>query len=147
VAVPAQQQPRLRSMLQASPQAANANPATVRVVLDDVSLTELGKNGGYYYKVYIDLPERAGSEHGDSDYLLGTLGPFEIAGMQQHVGHGGNEKVQLSFPATEALQQIKPEKLDKLTVSFVRVDGDTPVNGTVINIKEFRVEAGEAPSP
>ncbi|MBE1161395.1 tyrosinase family protein [Dyella acidiphila] len=146
VPVSVQQQPHLRTLLKASSQAANANPATVRVVLNGVSLTELGQSGGYYYKVFIDLPERANTEHGESDYLLGTLGPFEIAGLQHHAEHGGGQ-VQLSFPATDALQQIKPEKLDKLTISFVRVDGDNPVNGTVINIKEFRVEADNAPSP
>lgn len=146
VPVSVQQQPRLRKLLKTTPQTANANPTTVRVILDDVSLTELGQGGGYYYKVYIDLPEHANNKHEDSDYLLGTLGPFEISGMQHHAEHGGDDKVQLSFPATEALQEIGPDKLDKLTVSFIRVDGDTPVKGTVINIKAFRVEAGDEPT-
>jgi len=144
VPVSVQQQPRLRKLLQASPQTTAANASTVRVVLDGVSLTDLGKSGGYFYKVYINLPEQGDGEHSDSEYLLGTLGPFEIAGLQHHAEHNGG-KVQLSFPATEALQDIKPEKMDKLTVSFVRVDGETPVNGTVINIRQFRVEVNDAP--
>lgn len=115
-------------------------------VHNGVSLTELGQGGGYYYKVYIDLLERANSKHEDSDYLLGMPGPFEISGMQHHAEHGGDDKEQLSFPATETVQEIGPDKLDKLTVSFIRVDGDTPIKGTVINIEAFRVEAGDAPT-
>jgi tyrosinase len=149
---------RVRSLLLARPSTNNglaSASSSIRVVLDGVKLTGLGKQGGYFYKVYINLPEQPGISLADSTYLLGTLGSFEITGyeamqqmqqMQQMQGgatvpSGGG--VQVSFPATEALQRIAPSNLDKLTISFVRVDGDKPIKGTTITVKEVRVEASD----
>jgi hypothetical protein len=50
--------------------------------------------------------------------------------------------VRLVFPATEALRRIWPARLDRLSVSFVRVDGArNPARGEVVRVKAFRVEA------
>ena len=116
----------------------------IRVVLDGVRLTGAGANGGFFYNVYINLPEQVGGTLPESAYLLGTLGPFEISTAQHHAMGGA---VRLTFPATEALQRISPQPLDRLSVSFVRVNGSTPVRGTVITVAEFRVEAADIPAP
>ncbi len=120
---------------------------SLRVVLDSVRLTELGKQGGYFYKIYINLPAKAGMSQPETTYLLGTLGPFEITGMLNHPVMKGMsmptmaDGVQIAFPATDALARIAPANLDKLTISFVRVDGGKPARkGAVITVKEFRVE-------
>lgn len=61
--------------------------------------------------------------------------------------HGSRDDgVQLSFPATAAVQKFWPAQLDKVTVSFVRVDGSAPGQGTVITMKQFRVETTDAPA-
>jgi hypothetical protein len=51
----------------------------------------------------------------------------------------------LEFPATEALRRVWPTSLDKLSVSFVRVDGRrNPARGQVIKVKDFHVELDPA---
>lgn len=122
---------------------------SLRVVLDGVRLTGLGNKGGYFYKLYINLPSGAGASQPEATYLLGTLGSFEITGMLNHAGMKGmamptGDGVQLVYPMTDALAKIAPASLDKLTITFVRVDGNHPAKkGTVITIKEFRVEASD----
>lgn len=157
IAVPltAQDQTRVRSLLM-KPAATTALAGTsIRVVLDGVRLTGLGQKGGYFYKVYINLPDRAGIALAENNYLLGTLGPFEITAAQhmqqmQQMQSGAHaptsDGVQVSFPATEALQRIWPANLGKLSVSFVRVDGRTQAKGTMITVREFRVEASDMPA-
>lgn len=130
--------------------AADAPPlvnTSLRVVLDGVRLTPLGRQGGYFYKLFINLPIQKGVSQPESRYLIGTLGSFEITGMLNHEAlmggkvHGDNDPVSLSFPATDALQRLWPVQLDKLTISFVRVDAGEPVKGEVITVQSFRLEA------
>jgi tyrosinase len=132
--------------------AADAPPlvnTSLRVVLDGVRLTPLGRKGGYFYKLFINLPVQKGVSQPESRYLIGTLGPFEITGMLNHEAlmggkvHGENDPVSLSFPATDALQRLWPVQLDKLTISFVRVDAGEPVKGEVITVRSFRLEAAD----
>ena len=122
-------------------------------MLNGVRLTGLGNKGGYFYKLYINLPSAAGVSQPEATYLLGTLGAFEITGMLNHVAAmkgmsmpSASDGVQLVYPMTDALANIAPASLDKLTISFIRVNGNKPAEkGTVIKVKEFRVEASDTP--
>ncbi|MEI7037380.1 tyrosinase family protein [Fulvimonas yonginensis] len=147
---------RVRSLMLRPTVGQTAETGPVRVVLDGVRLTALGERGGYFYNVYLNLPEQPGTSRPESTFLLGSLGPFEIGvarmqaamqgmhGMQEmHASH--DTRVKLVFPAIEALRRVWPADLDKLTVSFVRVDGRRqPVKGEVIRVESFRVEADPA---
>jgi tyrosinase len=152
---------RVRSLLMqpATDTATTTQGDSLRVVLDGVRLTGLGRQGGYFYKVCINLPERAGANRPERTYVLGLLGPFEIdvaqmkarmAGGSMQGMHdmqaGGSEGVRLVFPVTEALRASWPTQLDTLSVSFVRVDGRRrPLAGETIAVKAFRVEADPTP--
>lgn len=153
IALNAQDASRVRSaMLQpAGASAADAGP--VRVVLDDVRLTGLGEKGGYFYKVYINLPDTPANAGHERNFLLGMVGPFEIEvaqmkaamqgkGMHGMQGHAASKGARLEFPATDALRRIWPAQLDTLSVSFVRVDGgQRPTKGQTIRIGAFSVQA------
>jgi tyrosinase len=145
---------QVRSLLlkQAARKVKASEDNSLRVVLNGVRLTGLGNKGGYYYKLYINLPSAAGGSQPETTYLLGTLGSFEITGMLNHAAMKGmsmpatGDGVQLVYPMTDALAKIAPATLDKLTISFIRVNGNKPVEkGTVIKVKEFRVEASDTP--
>lgn len=137
----------------------DASSGPMRVVLDGVRLTSLGKQGGYFYKVFLNLPQQAGAQLPERSYLLGTLGAFEISvaqmkasmgknAMSMHGAHamagmGATDDVdaRLEFPISDALRRLWPTHLDKLSVSFVRVDGRRQAaRGQVIQVKDFRVE-------
>lgn len=158
VPLTAQDANRLRSiMLEADAATAAAGESSpVRVVLDGVHLTGLGEKGGYFYNIYVNLPAQGGGTAAGA-YLLGSIGPFEIGvaemnarmkggnmqGMDMHAAQGGGAR--LVFPATDALRKIWPPQLDRLTISFVRVNGSRqPAKGEVIRIKSFSVQADPA---
>jgi len=145
---------RVRSLLLRPTDAqATATVDPLRLVLDGVQLTALGAKGGYFYKIYVDLPDGVGANLPEQAYLLGMLGSFEITVAQMQVamqGKGmqgmhavqGNPEVRFVFPFSEALRRIWPPDLDTVSISFVRVDGrDHPSRGGTIRIKAFRVEA------
>lgn len=146
---------RVRSLMLTPATASTTSP--LQVVLDGVQLTGLGGKGGYFYKIYLNLPAQGGAAAPERSYLLGTLGAFEIsvarmqadmqaAGMHDMAGMTGTgttssmHEARLVFPATDALRQIWPTNLDTLTVSFVRVDGNKhPTKGQVIKVRAFSV--------
>jgi len=156
---------RVRSaMLQPAATDASGNPnGPVRVVLDGIKLSGLGRKGGYFYKVFVNLPRQGVATNAESSFLVGMVGPFEIdvaqmnasmngKGMQNmgmqgmdHMQAVGNARTSLVFPATEALKRAWPNNLDHITVSFVRMDGSNrPAKGRVIHIEAFRLEADPA---
>lgn len=129
--------------------AAAPPPVTVNVVLDDVAVTEAGKAGGYFYKVYVNLP--AGGAL-DEQRLIGTVGPFEVAGALHHpagdgdhAAHAAGGKARLVLPATEVLRKLPPAELGEVKVSFVRVDAAEAPTGPAITVGAFRVESTLAP--
>ncbi|WP_424683545.1 tyrosinase family protein [Frateuria sp. YIM B11624] len=141
--------------------AAADSTGPVRVVLDGVDVSGLGKKGGYFYKVFVNLPQQGVAAREERNFLVGMVGAFEISvaqmkasmkGMQgmdmqamDHMSASGGAKARLVFPATEALKRAWPDNLDQITVSFVRVDGrKRPTKGRVIHIDAFRLEADPA---
>jgi tyrosinase len=110
----------------------NGNYRSLELVLDDVSLVNLGSFGGYFYQLYLNLPESSGAPH--HGRLLGTLGPFEIAAAAHH------GRASLRFAASEALARLDPAELGQLTVSFLRVNGANHPKGESVAIGEMRIE-------
>ena len=107
---------------------------SVKIVLDNIKITGAGAVGGYFYNVYLDLPENADIETASSKHLLGTLGAFEIAGESHH------GSVTLEYPATGALVRMHAKSTREHVISFVRVSGATAPAGEVIAVGEVRVE-------
>jgi tyrosinase len=104
---------------------------SVQIVLDSARTTSGGANGGYFYDVYLNLPDNGnGSEDRN---LLGSFGPFEIAAAQHHGGR-------LVFGATQVLQKLTPSDIRDLTVSFVRVSGGNSPRGDAVVVGELRAE-------
>lgn len=138
---------RLTEALKAAPPAGAAAP-TVRVVLDQIALTEAGRRGGYFYKVYVDLPVKSAVGERDEDYLIGTVGPFEIEAARQHATHAGAGTgagtATLAFPVTDAMKS-RLAKTKDLIVSFVRVSGSRSTPGEVISVGELRLDVGPEP--
>lgn len=109
------------------------------IVADNIMLTPAGQAGGYYFNVYLNLPE------GDATavrqrFFLGTLGAFELAAAMHH------GPATLIYPATAILASLDPSELENLTVSLVRVNGENAPTESVGTIGELRVElSAQAP--
>lgn len=127
-----------------------AVPATpyrsVLLTLDSVSIDNAGRSGGFFYLVYINLPPDTDAETGEAKYLVGTIGPFEIAGamhrahMNLEVGGGEAGTARLAFPLPAHLRELVAADPGGLIVSFVRVSGNTSPQGDVIKVGEMRLE-------
>jgi tyrosinase len=156
VALSSQDTNRVRSLLLKPVAGAAGEGDSLRLVLDGVQTTKLGDEGGYFYKIFVNLPETAGLHPAERSYLLGMVGPFEIGaaqmnaamkkqgkqGMQGMQPMHGRQDAQFVFPISDALRRLAPVQLDKLSLSFVRADGGSrPTKGETIRIKSFRVVA------
>jgi len=106
---------------------------SVQVVLDDIMITEGGKRGGYYYRVYLNLPP---NPSGKSQTIpIGTVGAFEISGAAHH-----GSPVRLRYRIRRAVLAGVASRIGLLSVSFVRVNGDQKPTGPVIGLGEVRLE-------
>jgi tyrosinase len=138
---------RVRSLVTAQGKATAVAGGTLNIVLDGVTVTAAGGQGGYFYKILLNLPDR-GAAQPEQTYLVGTLGPFEVSAARHarmmaargsHMAMHGGERIVL--PAQEVLSRIWPAPLDALTLSFVRVDTDAAPKGDAIVIGRVSVEA------
>ncbi|WP_084677108.1 tyrosinase family protein [Massilia niastensis] len=107
---------------------------SAHIVLEHLEMTNIGRDGGFYYQVFLNLPaNRSGGR--PTSVLLGTLGAFEIAAAAHHGGHA-----QVRYPIGDALARLSALQVGMLSVSFVRVDGENSPRGAVIGIGEARLE-------
>jgi tyrosinase len=108
---------------------------SAHLVLDGLRVTPRGAEGGYFYEVYLNLPASGDYVSSKEQYLIGTLGPFEVEAGQHHGIHST-----LTYPLGDQIAGMSTEQLSQLTVSFVRVDGLRPPPGRVIDVQEVRIE-------
>jgi tyrosinase len=104
-------------------------------VLNNVRVTPAGQYGGYYYEVFLNLPLNRNPANNPERYLVGSFGAFEVSTALHH-----GSPVRLVFPATQLLQNMSTEQIRQLTVSFVRVNGESAASGPAIVVGEMRVE-------
>ena len=106
---------------------------SVQVVLDDVMINDIGRRGGYYYQIYLNVPPDGSSK--SQAIPIGTLGAFEISGAAHH-----GSPVRLRYRIRRAVFAEAASRIGQLSVSFVRVDGDESPKGPVIGLGEVRLE-------
>ena len=111
---------------------------SVQIVLDDLRLTDVGRNGGYFYKVYVNLPQQGDAATVDANHLIGTLGPFEIASALHHGG-----PARLVFPITRQLAATMRDQLQDIELSIVRINGRNSPQGMTIGVGEARLEISD----
>jgi tyrosinase len=109
---------------------------SVQLILEDLQLTTRGKLGGYYFQIYLNFPSPGAASSSVTSTLIGTVGPFEIAGAEHHPGG----PARLRYVITPLLSGVPAVQLGMLTISFVRIDGDNAPRGPVIAIGEARIE-------
>jgi tyrosinase len=108
---------------------------SVILVLDNLQLLGAGQDGGYFYRIYLNLPAAGDSATSAERYQIAGVGPFEIAGAGHHGG-----TATLRFPITDYVAGLSTSQLSALTVSFVRVNGGDSPAGPVIGVGEVRIE-------
>lgn len=115
------------------------NPKSYRsaqLVLDHIEISDLGKKGGYFYKIYLNILPAKGLPNRPASIYIGSIGPFEISAATHHAGH----HARLRYPIRQALAGASLHGIGMMSVSFVRVNGDHSPEGGVIGLGEVRVE-------
>jgi tyrosinase len=108
---------------------------SAQVILDNLQVLPAGQFGGYFYEVYLNLPPNRDFSNNQKTYLVGSFGAFEVSTALHHGG-----PARLVFPATQLMQNFTDDQIKQLTVSFVRINGDTSPRGAAILIGEMRIE-------
>lgn len=109
------------------------------IVLAGASVTSLGKQGGYFYNMYINLPAKGDVDAISQSRFVGTVGPFEISAAMHHVESA------LALPANDVLHRMTPAELKEVVISLVRVNGTNSPKGLVMVVRELRVELSTDP--
>lgn len=124
----------LQAQAQALVETQTGNYRSIKLVFDNIAVTDAGRRGGYFYNVYLNLPDSVDVDAERAQHFLGTLGPFEVAGAAHH------GMVALDFPATASLLKMDASDTRVYVVSLVRVNGRNAPKGQVMRIGELRVE-------
>jgi tyrosinase len=112
---------------------------SAHLVLDDINITDEGAKGGFFYRVYLNVPSSS-KQVAAAPIYLGTLGAFEINAVKHHA-HMGDGVTRLRYPIGRLLAGAGVSQLGMMSVSFVRVSGDNNPKGGVIGLGEVRLEA------
>lgn len=123
------------------PRESQALPASAKLVIDNPTLTEAGRLGGYYYALYVNMPSVLDSNKAHDMSFLGTLGAFQIASASHH------GPARLEFDIADLLVKQQFADPANIALSWVRVDGDAPPRGQTINVQEARVELSYEAEP
>ena len=107
---------------------------SVKFVVDTARMSDLGRRGGYFYALYLNMPTVVDSKTTYNKSFLGTLGAFQIAAVSHH-GPG-----RLEFDLVGLLLQQEVKDFSTISISWIRVDGDNPPAGQTIDVAEARVD-------
>ena len=116
-------------------------PASAKLVIDRPTLSGAGSAGGYFYALYVDMPPALDSRFADHPTFLGTMGAFQVASASHH----GPAKQEFDLAAV--LLGHDSDDFSRLSLSWVRVDGDRPPRGQTISVAEARVELSYEAEP
>jgi tyrosinase len=106
----------------------------VKLVIDGVSLSRLGLQGGYFYAMYVNMPSLISSYDAHAKSFLGTLGAFQVASASHH------GPAPLEFDLLSVLAQQAAVDLSQISLSWVRINGDSVAKGAAIDVREVRVD-------
>jgi tyrosinase len=109
---------------------------TVKVILSNVTMTDSGAQGGYYYNLNLTVPSAQGK--GEDTYSFGNVGPFRIAGRQHH--EHTQMGVEIDIDITDLMLKRGRPNLGQYRFTLDRVSGSNAPYGDVIKIGELRLE-------
>ena len=110
-----------------------ARIGTIKVVVDGALVGALAAQGGYFYALYLNMPSSSESSAPELSFI-GTLGAFQIAAASHH----GPAK--LEFDVSDLLAQQKITDFSELSLSWIRIDGDTSPTGKTFHVGEARID-------
>lgn len=112
----------------------------VKLVFDGIYVSAMGRAGGYFFNVFLNMPERVETLEDRRMYLVGAIGPFQISAAT----HRGSPQIEIDL--TEALVRQGAASYSNLDISMIRINGDHPPHGRLIVTPQVRVEFSQETS-
>ena len=126
---------------------------TTKLLLKGVRLTEAGMQGGYFYTLYLNLPQEPTQQDFDNTHFVGTLGAFEIQGIfihhKHHAAHTGwteDQGIDIEFDISEILPKTITTGAGSISVSFIRSKTENATQGEMVFIQSFEITSSEVDS-
>ena len=117
---------------------ADSTELGIELVFSGIQLTTIGQQAGFGFLVYLNLPAQQSDTNLEENHFVGTVGPFEIAGIEHdHNGQDAGEALKLQIPDRVIKNGIEDPR--EMTVSFIRVNGDNAPDGEVISIRDVQI--------
>lgn len=114
----------------------------IKVVIDRAVLkSAAAARGGFFYALYVNMPDTVDAQAARERWFVGTVGAFQIAAASHH----GAAKVE--FDITGLLARQGTTDFSELTLSWLRVDGDRPPAGQTIGVDELRIDLAADAQP
>ncbi len=107
---------------------------TIKLVIDNPTVIGAARRGGFFYALYLDMPVEIDASTARERSFVGTLGAFQIAAASHHGA------ARLEFDVSYLLAQQARATFPEIALSWVRIDGDRPPAGKVIQVDEIRLE-------
>ncbi len=117
-----------------------SNDLGLALAIKGVELTANGREAGFDYFVYLNLPTTSSSSIPEENHFIGTIGPFEIAGLDhEHHSSEHSEHGTLKLPIPNQVLEFAIDDAREIEISFIRVNGDNSPSGEVITIREMEL--------
>lgn len=119
----------------------------VKLVVDETHVAVAAGRGGFFYALYLNMPSSVDTPQARENFYIGTLGAFQIAAASHHGA------ASIEYDVSDLLARQKRIDFSELTLSWVRINGDTPPSGKAITAGEMRIDLSfdaapaSAPSP
>jgi hypothetical protein len=137
----------LASTLNAAKQSGrDLNGSNFSIELSGFEVTSAAQAGGFGYSIYVNLPTQGSAE--DANHFVGTVGLFEIAGLEhEHEGghHSGDSVLRLEIPARVLDRAVIDAS--EIELSFIRINGENHPTGELIIIRRIEITQGDDRPP
>lgn len=120
---------------------AGKEQGVVKVVFDRAAIAPGAGQGGFFYALYLNMPARIEGPAQRAQSFFGTLGAFQVAAASHH------GPATLEFDITELLARQRRVDFSELSLSWLRVDGETPPAGRTIEVAQLRLDLSFAIQP
>ncbi len=113
----------------------------VKLVIDRAVISDIGREGGYFYALYLNMPDFIDSSAARTRSYIGNLGAFEIAAASHH------GPARLEYDIADLLAEQGVTDFSELSLSWVRVNGEDAPLGRTIQAGEIRAELASDQAP
>ncbi len=116
-----------------------ARSGQLTLILEGVRATDLGRQRGFEYRVYANLPPKPSRKHRHSDFFLGVFNSFQLS-------HQADDGAVLSFPMSQLAPALAKHGLWTTTgINVSLISDDKETDKPLVTIENVKLIVSNAP--